>query len=66
MAEKYEYYTKEAEDALGGMIPEHPDLSQVYMMRGIGFALLAVAHELRVIEQAMGDKKSFPGRGRWK
>lgn len=57
MAEKYEYYTKEAEDALGGMIPEHPDLSQVYMMRGIGFALLAVAHELRVIEQVISKEE---------
>ena len=53
MAEKYEYYTKEAEVGLDGLIPENPELSQLYMMRGIGHALLAIAHELRIIEQGM-------------
>lgn len=57
MAEKYEYYTEEAESALNdGLIPENPELSQLYMMRGIGHALLAIAHELRVIEQMMKEK----------
>lgn len=56
MAEKYEYYTKEAEGSLDGLMPENPEFSQALMMRGIGYALLAVAHELRVIEQMMKEE----------
>jgi len=53
--EKYEYYTKEAEGSLDQMVVENPELSQALMMSGIGYALLAVAHELRVIEQMMKE-----------
>lgn len=56
MAEKYEHYIKGAEDGLDGVIDTNPELSQVYMLRGIGYALLAVAHELRVIEQMMKEE----------
>ena len=49
-------YIGEAEGSLDQMVVENPELSQALMMRGIGYALLAVAHELRVIEQMMKEE----------
>jgi len=56
MPEKYEFYMNQAENLLGSMSPEHPELSQAWMMGGIGYALLAIAHELWVIEQVISKE----------
>ena len=56
MADNYESNIKEAEVSFGAFFEENPELSQVWMLRGIGYALLAVAHELRIIEQILSKE----------
>jgi len=51
--DKYKFYTTAAESTLDNLHVEHPELAQAQMIQGVGYALLAVAHELRVIEQGM-------------
>lgn len=54
---KYENCMKEAERSFDAFFEENPELSQVWMLRGIGFALLAVAHKLKVIEQVISKEE---------
>lgn len=56
MADEFEKCVKEAETSFDAFFEENPQLSQVWMLRGIGYALLAVAHELRVIEQVISKE----------
>jgi hypothetical protein len=60
MAEdKYEFYTKESAEFL-------QTENDWLILRGVGYALLAIAHELRVIEQSMDiirPSKEVKGNG---
>lgn len=49
--EKLKHHTEAAERNLDMDIPENPDLNQIYMLRGIGYAILAVFELLKKIAE---------------
>lgn len=46
MNDKIKYNTLEAEGNLDQFSPENPELSQAFMLKGIGYALLAIVEVL--------------------
>lgn len=50
MNKKIKHNADEAEINFNTLYPENPELSQVFMLRGIGFAILAILELLQEIK----------------